>query len=218
MKYKLVCFDLDGTIIGGLEYIWQTLHEHFGCDDQERKKAKDNFTNGEITYQQWADHGIDMWKKEGATKAGMIKVFENQIFIMPGAIETLRYLKKQGYKLALISGSIDIVLKHLIPNYEVLFDDVFINHLEFDKDDNLMRCIGTPFDMDQKAEGMRVIAKREGLKLSECVFVGDNENDVHIAEIAGLSIAFNCKSDKLAEISDVVIEEKDMTHILKHII
>ena len=217
MKYKLVCFDLDGTIIGGIEYIWKTLYEHFELDMQERKKVMDSFMNGDITYQQWVDHAVDLLVEKGVTQSDLIRVFENHVFLMPGALDTLRHLKKMGYKLAVISGSVDFILEYMLPNYDTLFDDVMINRFEFDEHGKLLRGIGTPFDMAEKAEGMRVIAKREGLKLSECVFVGDNTNDVHIAEIAGLSIAFNCKSDKLAETVDVVIEEKDMTHIIKHI-
>ena len=62
------------------------------------------------------------------------------------------------------------------------------------------------------------IAEREKISLSECVFVGDNHNDVHVAEIAGLSIAFNCKSESLAEVCDVIVENKDLREVLKYII
>ena len=183
----------------------------------KRDNAIELFKIGEMSYQEWVDHDIEMWKEKGVTREMIIKAFENNISLMPGAIETLSELKKKGFKLALISGSIDLVLDHLIPNYDTLFDYVFINQIEFDDNGKLLRGIGTPFDLENKAEGMRAIAQRENLDLDECIFVGDNDNDVHIAETAGMSIAFNCKSEKLARIADFVVTEKDLRGILNHI-
>ena len=40
MKYKLACFDLDGTIIDETIYIWQTIHEHLATDEHKREDAK----------------------------------------------------------------------------------------------------------------------------------------------------------------------------------
>ncbi len=44
MKYKLVCFDLDGTIVDDTVFIWQTLHEHFKTDKKKENKQLKNIT------------------------------------------------------------------------------------------------------------------------------------------------------------------------------
>ncbi len=72
--------------------------------------------------------------------------------------------------------------------------------------------------MDGKAIALKKIAERENLKLSECVFIGDHNNDVKIAQEAGLAIAFNCKSDELRDTADVCIEKKDLREVLRYII
>ena len=74
------------------------------------------------------------------------------------------------------------------------------------------------FDMDKKAEALKQIAKREKIRLEECVFVGDYLNDIKIIREAGLGIAFNCQHDELKKISDVVIEKKDLREVLKYIL
>jgi len=217
MKYKLVCFDLDGTLVDDTIFIWQTLHDHFGTDKDARKEMIEKFLRKEVTYQQWADHDVVMLKKKGATKDKIITLIK-KLKLMRGAKDTVGKLKAQGIKLAVISGSLDIVLDTLFPDHP--FDDVLINKFEFDNEGNLMGCVATKYDIEHKATGLKMIAKREGFDLSECVFVGDNHNDIHVAEIAGLAIAFNSKSETFSEMCDVVIpnDVQDMRAILPHIL
>lgn len=216
MKHKLVCFDLDGTIIDETIFIWQTLHEKLGTSKEKRQKGIDKFHSGKISYQEWADLDVELWKEVGATKKEIMEAIR-PLRLMEGALETLKELKKRGLKLAIISGSVDIALEYLMPNYREIFDDIFINKIKFDEKGNILGVEATPYDFKHKPAGLKAIAEREGFKLEECVFVGDHFNDIHAAEIAGLSIAFNCKSDELAQISDVVIKKKDLREILKYI-
>ena len=216
MKYKLVCFDLDGTIIDDIIFIWQTLNEGLGVSKEVRQFGIDSFKSGKFSYSEWAHYDIEEWKKAGTTKEKILELLK-PLKLVKGAKETLVGLKKEGYKLALISGSIDIALDILLPDYDEIFDDVFINKLKFNDDGSIDAIEPTAHDFEHKATALKDIAKREGLDLKECVFVGDHENDVHVAEEAGFSIAFNCKSDMLAQISDVVIEKKDLREIIKYL-
>lgn len=209
---KLIVFDLDGTLVDEVIFIWHTLHDSLGTDKEWRQIGIDNYQNGTFSYEQWAIHDVEGWKKVNATKQDIINAIA-PLRLMPGALETVKELKKQGHKLAIISGSIDIVLDKLLPEYKELFDYVFINKLVY-KDDKVESIIPTEYDLKHKADGLKHISEKENIPLSNCIFVGDNHNDIHIAELAGMSIAFNCKSDSLAQISDHVIMEKDLTFIL----
>ncbi|MBW2992769.1 HAD-IB family phosphatase [Candidatus Woesearchaeota archaeon] len=217
MKYKLVCFDLDGTIIDQTIFIWDTIHDFCGVSKEARRKAFDDFTNKKISYDEWYANDRVLLRKANCNKDKLFEAIK-PLRLIPGALETLKELKKKGLKIAVISGSLDIVLEYLIPDYKEIFDDIFINKMFFDKEGNISGGESTPFDFEHKATALKKICKREGISPKECVFVGDNHNDVHIAELAGLSIAFNCKSETLAEIADVVIEKKDLRETLKHII
>jgi phosphoserine phosphatase len=217
MKYKLVCFDIDGTLVDELVFVWQTLHDYYGTDKEVRRKMIDRYMNKEITYDEWAKSDVQMFREKGATREGIISALKDAK-LMPGAREALQELKEKGIKLAVISGSISLLLDMLFPDHP--FDDVLINTLVFDEAGRLIDCVATEFDHEHKATGMKKIAEREGFDLSECVFVGDNHNDVQIAQLAGLSIAFNCKSDTLAEVADVVMphDVNDVRSILPYIL
>jgi len=217
MKHKLVVFDLDGTIIDETLFIWKTIHEHFKTDNSKsRLKAMKRFYNGDISYEQWAQNDIDLWKEMGATKKEIMKSISS-LKLMPGTRETLTELKKRGHKLAIISGSLNIALEKVLPDYKKFFDYVFLNRIFFDNKGHITTMEATKYDIEHKLTGLKHIAEKEGLTLKDCVFIGDSDYDRFIAEKAGFSIAFNCSSDKLAEISDVVIKKKDLRKILKYI-
>ena len=216
-KYKLVCFDVDGTLVDNVVYSWELFHEYFEVDMKKRNEMRDKYYNGEINYLQWAQHDIGMWIKKGATRDEFFKAMKN-LKLMNGAIETINELKKNGMKLAIISGSLNIILEKVLPNYKELFDDVFLSHLIFDNNGKLIDAKVTQYDMIQKAAALRKIAQREKIDLKETVHIGDHHNDVEIAKIAGLSIAFDCKDEELRKLANVVIDKKDLRETLKYIL
>lgn len=216
-KYRLVCFDVDGTLIDNVTFSWQVFHDYFQTDRHRREDAKSKFFKGEITYIQWAEHDISLWKEKNAKKEDFFKAISG-LKLMEGAMEALNELKKRGIRLAIISGSLNIILEKFIPGHEKIFDDVFISKIYFDKKGNISKVEATEYDMDAKALALRKIASRENIDLKECVFVGDYLNDLKIMQEAGLGIAFNCRYDKLKRVADVVIEKKDLREILKHIL
>ena len=220
-KYKLVCFDVDGTLIDFPQdhpkFSWQVFHDYFQTDEHRREDARNKFLNGKISYLGWAEHDIGMWKEVNARKEDFFKAME-PLKLMNGAMETLQELKRNNLKLAIISGSINVVLEKFIPNYNEIFNAVFLSRIYFDEEGNIAKVEATEFDMDKKAEALKQIAKREKIRLEECVFVGDYLNDIKIIREAGLGIAFNCQHDELKKISDVVIEKKDLREVLKYIL
>ena len=216
-KYKLVCFDVDGTLIDNVKFSWNIFHDYFKVDMERRESARNDFFNGKISYLQWAQHDINMWREKGAKKQDFLKAIEH-LRLMNGAIETLQELKKNNMKLAIISGSINILLEKFIPNYDEFFDDVFLSKIYFDEKGNIAKIEPTEFDIEKKADALRKIAERENIKLTECVFVGDYLNDLKVIQEAGLGIAFNCRHDELRKVADVVIEKKDLREVLRYIL
>ncbi len=216
-KYKLVCFDLDGTLIDNVKFSWQIFHDYFQTDAHRREDARSKFFNGSISYAEWAEHDMGMWKEKNAKKAEFFKAISH-LKLMEGAMETLTELKKSGLKLAIISGSINILLEKFIPDYDDLFNDVFLSKIYFDGDGSISRIEATEYDVEKKAEALRLIARRERISTKECVFVGDYLNDIKVMEEAGLGIAFNCQEEKLKQVADVVIDKKDLREVLRHIL
>ncbi len=216
-KYKLVCFDLDGTLIDNVKFSWQIFHDYFQTDSHRREDAKKKFLDGRITYIEWAEHDMGMWKEKNAKKEDFLKAITH-LRLMDGAMETLTELRKNGLKLAIISGSINILLEKVIPDYEGIFDDVFLSRIYFDDKGYISKMDITEYDVEKKAEALKLIAKRENISLKECVFVGDYLNDLKVIQEAGLGIVFNSDEEVLKKAADIVIEKKDLREILKYIL
>src|SRR3989344_4698415 len=215
--YKMVCFDVDGTLVDNVTFSWQVFHDYFQTDRNRREKAKNKIFNGEITYLQWAEHDINLWKEKNAKKDDFFKAI-GHLRLMEGAMDTLKELKRNGIKLAIISGSLNLLLEKFIPDYNDFFDDVFLSRIYFDEAGHISKVEATEFDMDAKALALKKIAEREKLSLKECVFVGDYLNDIKIIQEAGLGIAFNCNYDEVKKAADVVIDKKDLREILRYVL
>ena len=149
-KYKLVCFDVDGTLIDNVKFSWQIFHDYFQTDKHRREDAKNKFLNGKISYLEWANHDINLWKEKNAKKKDFFKAIEN-LRLMNGAMETLRELKNNNIKLAIVSGSVNVVLEKFIPDYNEFFDDVFLSRIYFDEEGSILKVEATEFDMEKKA-------------------------------------------------------------------
>jgi phosphoserine phosphatase len=214
---RLVCFDVDGTLVDGLAFIWELLHDHYGTSEQARKWAYNAYFAGEITYEEWCDHDLGLLRAKGASRSGMDEAMQS-MSLMPGARETLQALVDAGKKLAVVSGSLDLALGHVLPEYKDWFDDVFINRFLFDDQGILTGIVPTPFDIDHKATAVRRLAERERIPIGSIGFVGDNFNDVEAARAAGFAVAFNCRSEELAAVVDVVVPGKDLRDVLPHLL
>jgi HAD superfamily phosphoserine phosphatase-like hydrolase len=209
VRRLLICFDVDGTLIDDTVFIWQTLHDAAGTDPAERRRWSDAFWNSEITYAEWAQKDIDMWRAKGVTRQD-IQRYIAELNPMTGAWESLLALHNDGHVLGIISGSLDVALEQAFPQWRKVFSHVYLNRLVFDDRHRLAGVRTTPYDIEHKADGLREMARITRIPLTDTVFIGDHFNDVSVARTAGFSIAFNCKSDELRQAASVVTTGKDL--------
>ena len=69
MKYPLVIFDLDGTILDDTIFIWKTMHDHYQTDPVRRRQAFDDYRNGKIDYRRWTEIDLELLREKKASKS-----------------------------------------------------------------------------------------------------------------------------------------------------
>ncbi len=203
--YDLICFDVDGTLVRhpSGKVIWEILNRRFTGDDTINVERHRWYNEGRITYPQWVEMDVRGWIDAGATRAEIIDaVHEFERF--EGARETLWELKRRGARLAIISGTLDIVIDTLFPEHP--FDDVYSNRLEFDSHGVLTGWRATPFDLEGKPIAFRELSKKHSVSMDRSAFVGDGANDVPMVGVAGCVVAFNPRCVEL---------ERRATHVIR---
>ena len=212
---QLIAFDVDGTLISGTDgkVVWQFLNARFGADGEVNARRFKAYLNGEITYPQWVDLDVGQWVEAGATRSEIAAEIRANLFLVPGARETVEALRQRGYRLAVISGTIDLTLELLFPGHP--FEAVFTNRIWFNDDETIARWEATPYDMEGKAQGLQDLAGKLGISLSQTAYVGDNINDIQVMRAASLSVAFEPKHPSVAAAADRVVTD-DLRGLLKY--
>jgi phosphoserine phosphatase len=213
----LVAFDVDGTLINSPNgwTVWEILNERFTGTAEHNRQRFAEYQAGRLSYADWVKLDVRGWQEAGATRSQLIEAFA-KLKPIGYVQETLAALREAGCLLIVISGTLDLMLKSVLP--EAHFDEIYANHIGFDDNDLISHWKATPFDMDGKAALLRAVAMRHGVRLDRCAYVGDSSNDLWVAQAAGFSIALNPKSDELVENSSLTIRGDDLRLIVEPVL
>jgi len=213
--YDLVAFDVDGTLVQepADRTVWEVLNERFTGRADHNVERYALYRAGKLSYAEWVEMDVTGWRDAGATREELIAAFA-PLRVVDGTRETLEALAGAGYRLVVISGTLDLMLHTLLPGAP--FEEIYCNHLGFDGRGRISHWKATPFDMEGKAKVFRALAMRLGVPLARCGFVGDSDNDVWVAREAGFTVAFNPKSPELEQAADVTVRSDDLRAILPH--
>lgn len=199
---RLALFDMDGTLLQG-----RFIVELAARTGRQEELAK------------YLDH-YDLSPAERTRRIARIfkgvnrEVFERtaqEIPLTPGAVETVVGLRKKGYRVAVVTDSYHVAAE--IVRRRVFADLSVANILGFRRE----RATGVvtlaptmradrkgPLAYD-KLNTLRFLVRRMGLRPRDVLAVGDGENDVGMLRAAGISVAFQPKSERVRRAAKYVI-------------
>jgi phosphoserine phosphatase len=182
---RLAVFDMDSTLIEA--EVIDELAKAAGVGDQvsaitERAMA------GELDFRA-------SFKERLALLQGLdVSVLDSigaSLRLTEGAETLFAELKRLGYKTAILSGGFTYFAKQLQAKLGI--DYVFANELEVVDGKVTGVAVEPIVDAQRKADLLRELAHKEGLRLEQTIAVGDGANDLPMLAIAGLGVAFRAK-------------------------
>ena len=205
---KLVVFDLDNVIIDGegIDEIGKLIN----IEDQIAA-ITEQAMQGEIDFETSIKKRVGLLK---GVATDDIRTLANEMPLMKGAEETVSSLKENGFEVAIISGSFDIIADTIKGKLDV--DNIFTNSL-VEEDGVLTGEVTGPLVSGSKLDVLSKLIEEKAYTLDECVAVGDGANDISMIESAKYGIAFNAKP-ALKENADIIVETRDLTDVLNVII
>jgi HAD superfamily PSPase-like hydrolase len=206
LKYKLVAFDLDGTLVIGKSSWWK-LHEYFGTIELSLENMK-NYEERRITYDEWMRRDIALWKPRPHIST-LEKILLNYS-LAPHAEQVVSTLRERKLEVAIVTTGLDIVANSVASRLNILH--VIANGLVLDENGYLTERVIFNVDLFRKDKAFERLVKSIGILKSQCIAVGDSKYDAGFLKSAGLGIACK-KGTDLSEVADATIS--DLSELLE---
>jgi phosphoserine phosphatase len=213
-ELKLACFDMDGTIIDGR--LVEVISKKFGLYDQIKQIQNDSSIFGYIKTQKIASilKGID--EKE-------LVIAIDSISLMKNCQSIINLLKKNNYKIGIITDSYTIAAKILVNKLGL--DFVAANVLQI-SEGLITGEVRMPLGWDKincnckisvcKRYHLEMYARKYGIDMKNTVAIGDTRGDICMVNNAGIGIAFMPKDDCIGKHKNL-INKPDLMDMLDYV-
>lgn len=180
MKYKLIIFDMDGTILDSLEDLHRCLNyslEMSGLAERSLEEVRRFVGNG---IRKLVERGVP----EGTPPQVVDKVFADyKVYYKEhctdhtrpydGIQGLLSELRRRGFKTAVVSNKADFAVQDLVVRFFDGLFDVAVGDRE-------------GFHKKPSPDSVYEVLNRLGLQKEDAVYIGDSEVDVATARNAGV--------------------------------
>lgn len=211
MNYKLIIFDIDGTIARHISS-WRYIHEKLGLWHKQAYRYQEKFLAGKISYRKFCEFDAAHWK--GLPEKKIREIFK-KVPYAKNAAQYIKKLKKMGFKLAAISTGLQYIAGRI--KKELGFDYVLSNRL-ISRKGILTGKVKINITHGAKGKILRRILNKFHVKPREVICIGDSSGDIPLTKHSGYSIAFNSSDEAFSKIVDYNCKTKDFREVFKKIL
>lgn len=208
MKYELILFDVDSTLIK--EEVIDLLAEKSG-HGPEVSQITAQAMRGEIDFLQALEMRLALL--EGLPESVFDEVL-SQISFSDGFSELFKYLHRNHFLIGAVSGGFHNVLDELFADLNL--DFLRANTLEV-KDSKISgKLLSQPIDRAAKGQALKEFAASHEIKLEQTVAVGDGANDLEMIELAGLGVSYMGK-EILKSKADLHLDRPGLNALIQYL-
>lgn len=208
MKYRLILFDVDSTLIK--QEVIDLLADKSG-HGREVQQITARAMKGEIDFAQALSKRVSLL--EGLPDSVFDDVI-SQISFAEGFDELFSYLRKNGFLVGAVSGGFHNVLDKLFAQLQLDFLEA--NVLEVVDGRLTGKITSAPIDRMAKARALREFASLHNIELENTVAVGDGANDIDMIELAGLGVSYMGK-EILRQKADLHLEKAGLNALIQYL-
>lgn len=184
---EIICFDLNKTLIR--ENSWLELNLAMGVTQAEDDDLMARAAAGKLTDQEGQDELLAIYRQRGNISRHTIMDVITRYEYIDGARELIKSLGARGYRLALVSGAMDILVAHVAKELGISLwraSNIFV----FDESNQLVGIKSPEKDAADKAVQFTDICLKKGVDPTQCAAIGDGANDKHLFELTGHGVTF----------------------------
>lgn len=208
-RFDLVAFDMDGVLVD-YRSCWTWVHDHYGVNNET---ALVEFLEGRIDDKEFMRRDIALWReKDPEIVLDDLRCILDPLPISEGIEETVAALKREGIKVVIVSGGLDIVAERIAEKYG--FDDWLANGVEVDEQGRLTGEGVLRVELMNKKMAMTSFLDKYQVARKRAACIGDSLIDIPMFEACGVSIAFNPIDDVVVKKATYIVKDKNLTAIL----
>jgi phosphoserine phosphatase SerB len=199
---KLVCFDMDSTLIN--QEVIDEIARTAGFYEQVSEITEATM-QGKLDFKDSLRARVKLFR-------GMPKFQAENIIpsltLSPGAEKLISSLRFRGVHTAVVSGGFEFILRHF--RKQLFLDQAYGNTLITDDEDCFTGEVEDPIvDADYKRTLVAKMKENYYAKDAETVTIGDGANDIPMMKTAGVSISF-CGKPKLVPHVNTLIFDRNL--------
>ncbi|MBZ9569308.1 HAD family phosphatase [Patescibacteria group bacterium] len=236
-KNKMICFDLEGVLVSGLEKEGvvirtnsYTLLSKFSGKESENQRLLEQFLKDKISQEKYVLNSVALWKGLPVEKLNEIIPY---LRFTTNAKLVCDYLSQHGYNLSTISNGFSFItnsvattlgLKYAVSNKLEVKNKKLTGRIEygliFKNEKKEIEKINPLIKSGSKVYALKLLLKKEELNPSNVIVFGDYPNDIEIMRFVkdshGVGIAFNAV-EQVKKIASLSIDSNDLKIILEYI-
>lgn len=190
-KTKLVIFDFDGTLSkpDKINNTWARIWNKIDMLDED-DRLFELYKNKEITYLQWVDEIVKIFRDNNVTNA-MFTSLANEIELLDNCEKVFKIFYENGIKICILSGGVKNIIEEKVKNFSKYITKIEAEFLTLDENGVVNGAKLSDSNIEDKSHFILKQMKEYDLKKEEVVFVGNSYNDEEAYKSGATTICIN---------------------------